>query len=58
MSDRRRGGRLRSGRQPSFDRLRYRRQDDAVFLFAFDLLELNGADLRHEPLEVRKTTLA
>jgi bifunctional non-homologous end joining protein LigD len=27
---------------PSFDRLRYRRGDGAVFLFAFDLLELNG----------------
>jgi bifunctional non-homologous end joining protein LigD len=29
-----------------------------VFLFAFDLLELNGQDLRREPIEVRKTTLA
>src|SRR5262245_59185040 len=27
---------------PVFDRLRYRRQDGAVFLFAFDLLEING----------------
>ena len=27
---------------PAFDRLRYRRQDGAVFLFAFDLLELDG----------------
>jgi bifunctional non-homologous end joining protein LigD len=43
---------------PCFDRLRYRRQDGAVFLFAFDLLELNGQDLRREPIEVRKTTLA
>jgi ATP-dependent DNA ligase len=43
---------------PSFDRLRYRRADGAVFLFAFDLLELNGQDLRREPLEVRKATLA
>jgi bifunctional non-homologous end joining protein LigD len=25
---------------------------------AFDLLELNGADLRREPIEVRKSTLA
>jgi hypothetical protein len=24
------------------------------FLFAFDLLEINGQDLRREPLEVRK----
>jgi bifunctional non-homologous end joining protein LigD len=43
---------------PSFDRLRYRRADGTVFLFAFDLLELNGDDLRREPLEVRKATLA
>src|SRR5262245_1985714 len=43
---------------PSFDRLRYRRADGAVFLFAFDLIELDGRDLRHEPLEVRKATLA
>jgi bifunctional non-homologous end joining protein LigD len=43
---------------PSFDRLRYRRGDATVFLFAFDLLELNGDDLRREPLEVRKATLA
>jgi bifunctional non-homologous end joining protein LigD len=43
---------------PVFDRIRYRRQDRAVFLFAFDLLELNGEDLRREPLEVRKRQLA
>src|SRR5690349_7864716 len=43
---------------PVFDRLRYRRQDGRVFLFAFDLLELNGRDLRREPLEVRKSALA
>jgi ATP-dependent DNA ligase len=43
---------------PSFERLRYRRGDGSVFLFAFDLLELNGDDLRREPLEVRKATLA
>jgi bifunctional non-homologous end joining protein LigD len=29
-----------------------------VTLYAFDLLELNGADLRREPIEVRKATLA
>jgi bifunctional non-homologous end joining protein LigD len=44
--------------QPCFDRLRYRRGDGSVFLFAFDLLELNDDDLRREPLEVRKATLA
>jgi len=43
---------------PVFDRLRYRRQDGAVFLFAFDLLELNGQDLRREPIETRKRELS
>jgi ATP-dependent DNA ligase len=42
----------------SFDRIRYRRNDDDVFLYAFDLIELNGDDLRRDPLEVRKATLA
>ena len=27
-------------------------------LYAFDLIELNGDDLRRDPLKVRKTTLA
>ena len=40
-----------------FDLLRYRRQDDAVTLCAFDLLELDGVDLRPEPIEGRKRTL-
>jgi bifunctional non-homologous end joining protein LigD len=44
--------------RPSFDRIRYRRYDDSVFLYAFDLIELNGDDLRRDPLEVRKATLA
>jgi bifunctional non-homologous end joining protein LigD len=43
---------------PEFNRLRYRRADASVFLFAFDLLELDGRDPRREPLEVRKATLA
>ena len=43
---------------PSFDRLRYRRGDGSVFLYAFDLLELNGEDMRREPLEARKRQLA
>ena len=42
---------------PAFDRLRYRRQDGRVFLYAFDLLELNGQDLRREPIEIRKREL-
>jgi bifunctional non-homologous end joining protein LigD len=29
-----------------------------AFLYAFDLLELDGRDLRREPIEVRKTALA
>jgi bifunctional non-homologous end joining protein LigD len=43
---------------PSFDHIRYRRHDASVFLYAFDLIELNGDDLRREPLVVRKATLA
>ena len=41
-----------------FDVLRHRRNEANAFLYAFDLLELNGADLRREPIEVRKATLA
>jgi bifunctional non-homologous end joining protein LigD len=41
-----------------FDLLRYRHQDDAVTLCAFDLLELDGVDLRREPIEIRKRTLS
>jgi bifunctional non-homologous end joining protein LigD len=40
-----------------FDRIRYRRHDGKVFLYAFDLIELGGDDLRREPLDVRKATL-
>ena len=29
-----------------------------MFLYAFDLIELNGDDLRRDPLVVRKATLA
>src|SRR5260370_39953237 len=43
---------------PNFDRIRYRRHDASVFLYAFDLIELNGDDLRREPFEVPKATLA
>jgi bifunctional non-homologous end joining protein LigD len=42
----------------SFDRLRYRRHDADVFIWAFDLIELDGNDLRRDPLSVRKATLA
>jgi bifunctional non-homologous end joining protein LigD len=40
----------------SFNLIRYR-HDDSTFLYAFDLIELNGDDLRRDPLEVRKATL-
>ena len=42
----------------AFDLIRYRRNDGCVFLYAFDLIELNGDDLRRDPLVVRKATLA
>ena len=38
---------------PCFERLRYRRADGHVFLYAFDL----GDDLRREPIERRKVLL-
>ena len=41
-----------------FDVLRRRRNEASAFLYAFDLLELDGTDLRREPIEVRKATLA
>src|SRR5262245_42599260 len=42
----------------SFERIRYRQHGGDVFLYAFDLIELNGDDLRRDPLQVRKATLA
>jgi bifunctional non-homologous end joining protein LigD len=42
----------------SFELIRRRHHDGDVFLYAFDLIELNGDDLRRDPLEVRKATLA
>lgn len=30
------------------------RHDASVFLYAFDLIELNGDDLHRDPLEVRR----
>jgi bifunctional non-homologous end joining protein LigD len=41
-----------------FKRLRRKPSGEHVFLYAFDLLELDGQDLRREPLETRKATLA
>jgi len=42
----------------TFQLLRHRRNEPQAFLYAFDLLELNGTDLRREPIEVRTATLA
>jgi bifunctional non-homologous end joining protein LigD len=42
----------------SFNLIRYCQHDGRVFLYAFDLIELNGDDMRRDPLEVRKATLA
>ena len=44
-----------------FDRLRAamgRKGSRQAFLYAFDLLELDGQDLRREPWETRRATLA
>jgi bifunctional non-homologous end joining protein LigD len=40
-----------------FDKLHSRAFDHQVFLYAFDLLELDGQDWRREPLEKRKARL-
>jgi ATP-dependent DNA ligase len=42
----------------SFDLVRHQRANGSTFLYAFDLIELNGDDLRRDPLEVRKAALA
>jgi ATP dependent DNA ligase-like protein len=42
---------------PVFDRLRYRRDDRHVFLYAFDVLQLDSQE-RLEPIEDRKAELA
>jgi ATP-dependent DNA ligase len=41
-----------------FDRLHSRAHDAEVFIYAFDLLELDGEDWRPRPLEARKDRLA
>jgi ATP-dependent DNA ligase len=41
----------------NFGRIRYRRHDGDVFMWALDLIELDGEDLRRDPLAVRKATL-
>jgi bifunctional non-homologous end joining protein LigD len=49
---------LRPDGVSDFDRLHSRRHDGEVQLLGFDLLELDGIDLRREPLTTRKATLA
>jgi bifunctional non-homologous end joining protein LigD len=49
---------MRGRRHRDIKLIRYRRHDDTVFLYAFDLIELKGDDLRREPLETRKATFA
>jgi len=41
-----------------FDALRSRRHDEAVQLYAFDILALDDADLRGLPLSMRNSNLA
>lgn len=41
-----------------FDRLHSRCFDKEAIMYAFDLLELNGAEVGHEPMEDRKNKLA
>ena len=41
-----------------FDLIRYRQHDHAALLCAFDLIELDGQDLRWQPVERRKAMLA
>jgi ATP-dependent DNA ligase len=43
---------------PDFNALHSRKQDDEVQLYAFDILALDGEDLRALPLSQRKTNLA
>ena len=43
---------------PLFEMLRQRRNEARVFLYAFDLLQLDRRDMRREPIEVRKLELA
>ena len=49
---------LRRQRRCLVNLVRHHRANERIFLFAFDLIELNGDDVRRDPLEVRKATLA
>ena len=41
-----------------FDLIRHQRHGDDALLIAFDLIELDGEDLRRTPIELRKRSLA
>jgi bifunctional non-homologous end joining protein LigD len=41
-----------------FNELHSRKHDDEVMLYAFDILALDGEDLRKLPLQLRKNNLA
>ena len=43
---------------PDFNALHSRKQDNEVQLYAFDVMALDGEDLRQLPLSLRKTNLA
>src|ERR1700751_5373790 len=49
---------LRVDGVPDFNALYSRKYDDEVQLYAFDILALDGDDLRNLPLSLRKTNLA
>jgi bifunctional non-homologous end joining protein LigD len=40
-----------------FEMIRRWDTDESVYMWAFDLIELDGADMRREPLAQRKATL-
>jgi bifunctional non-homologous end joining protein LigD len=42
----------------SFNRVRYRHHDESIFLYAFDLIELNGDDLRRKPTLEPESTIS
>jgi bifunctional non-homologous end joining protein LigD len=44
--------------EDGFEKMRRQRDGGRVFLYAFDLLELDGKDMKREPYEVRKAALA
>ena len=58
VRDRRRGGVLGVNGVADFNALHSRKHDDEVQLYAFDIMTLDGEDLRGLPLSLRKTNLA